>query len=384
MNQENCGLILESLEQAGLTGKKTDWPEFIDSFSDADVGRELAAAPRFSLRRLAVFLSSAANGRLEDMAAAARALTLRRFGRVVTLFAPLYVSNFCLNRCKYCGFHSSQSRRRLSVDEAMSEAAVIADEGFRDILLVSGEDPHFISVEYLAELATRLRTGRLFSSVSAEIAALDFTAYQRLADAGVEGITMFQETYDRNVFAEWHDGPKADYGKRLLAQEAAAAAGMRRSGLGVLLGLNDWRFETLAMAVHADTLTKAYWRSRVSFSFPRIRPANDVDAQRFQHLVNDRDLVRMMVALRLCFPDAGMTLSTRETAELRNHLIPLCITNVSAGSKTSPGGYAETIPSATEQFEVADIRGPAEVAEWLARANYEPVWKDWDVAFHSA
>jgi 2-iminoacetate synthase len=191
---------------------------------------------------------------------------------------------------------------------------------------------------------------------------------------------MFQETYDRQVYAYYHPaGPKRDYDYRITAPDRFAGAGMRRTGLGVLLGLADWRLETLALGQHAAYLMKRYWRSQISFSFPRRRPATNVQSD-WPHLVSDRQMVQMMLALRLCFADAGITLSTRETAQLRDHLIDLCVTSVSAGSKTNPGGYSSR-PDASEQFEVADSRSPAAVVSVLRSHGYEPVWKDWDAAF---
>ncbi|MHC4469096.1 MAG: 2-iminoacetate synthase ThiH, partial [Planctomycetota bacterium] len=178
------------------------------------------------------------------------------------------------------------------------------------------------------------------------------------------------------TYADYHvAGPKADYDSRLDAPDRYASAGMRRIGLGVLLGLADWRIETLAMAEHAAYLMKRYWRSQISFSFPRICPATNVQSE-WPHLVSDQNMVQMMLALRLCFSDAGIVLSTREMPDFRDNLMNLCVTRLSAGSKTNPGGYAE-------QFEVADDRSPHEVAKTICSHGYEAVWKDWDASFHS-
>ncbi len=377
--------VLDALEQAGLTNKPANWNDRLDSITVDRVDAELRAQPHFSLSRLMALVSPAAESRLEPMAVAAYKLTRQRFGNAISLFAPLYVSNFCINKCRYCGFNAGQPhrRRRLSVDEALAEADIISSEGFRDILIVSGEDAQNIDVHYLTELAYKLRQGGKFANVSIEIYIQSEENYRRLNEAGIDGVTIFQETYEKNAYASWHPGgPKSVFENRILASEAAAKAGMRRIGLGVLLGLEDWRFDTMAMAVHADAIARYYWRARTSFSFPRIRPSESGMSE-FPHVQTDRQFTQMLLALRLCFPDSGMTLSTRESPELRNHLIPLGITQISAGSKTNPGGYAEEgcEATATEQFAVSDERSAAEMADVLRTLGYDPVWKDWDTGF---
>lgn len=380
--------VLDALEAAGLTRKPSHWAARLDAVSGRDVLDELSRPPRFELSRLITLMSPAASRNIEDLAVAGQRLTRQRFGNAIALFAPLYVSNYCINRCRYCGFNAGHPHRRrcLSLDEAFREAEVIASEGFREILLVSGEDRDNIDVDYLAHLSERLRQNNMFSTVGIEIYIQSEENYRRLFDAGVDGVTIFQETYEQDSYASWHPGgPKAIYADRICASEAAARAGMRRIGLGVLLGLEDWRFDAAAMAVHADAIAKNYWRSRTSFSFPRIRPSESGHSGDFPYLVSDRDLVQMLLALRLCFPDSAMTLSTRETPWLRDHLIPLGVTQISAGSKTNPGGYAEdaAAQTATEQFAVSDERSAGEMAEVLRRLGYDPVWKDWDASFAS-
>jgi len=356
------------------------WREAIAAVGPDEVHRELGRPPgRFRLDRLAVLVSPAARDFLEPMARQAQALTIQRFGRTVQLYAPLYVSNYCVNRCGYCGYNQTHhfDRRRLTLDEAVAEADIIAAEGFRHILLVSGEDRQGVPVEYFCRLAERLRPR--FSSISVEIYPLSTDEYARLFAAGIDGVTLYQETYDRATYAHWHPaGPKRDYDHRLDSPERFARAGMRRIGLGVLLGLGDWRCETLALGAHAAYLMKRYWRSQVAFSFPRIRPAYEV-RDRFDHLVSDAELVQMMLALRLCFADAGIVLSTRESAALRDRLVGLCVTRTSAGSKTNPGGYSGQ--PTTEQFTIDDTRPPAQVAAMIRAAGREAVWKDWDAAF---
>jgi len=260
----------------------------------------------------------------------------------------------------------------------VEEASIVAAEGFRDLLLVSSEDRQFIDVDYLAELAQRLRDK--FSAISIEVYQMSAAEYARLFEAGIDGVTLYQETYDRRAYAHYHAaGPKSDYDRRLSAADSIAAAGMREVGLGVLLGLTDWRVETLALAEHAHTIIKRYWQSHVSFSFPRLRPAYKVHEAQFSPFT-DKNLVQMMTSLRLCFADVGMVLSTRERASLRDNLIALGVTKLSAGSRTSPGGYSGRT-EAKGQFEIDDRRSPAEVAAMIRQRGFEPVWKDWDRAF---
>ena len=374
--------IQSILAEKQLDSNRECWKHLLQTITADQVRRELSnAVGKFSLDRLVTLLSPAAEAFLETMAQQAHALTIQRFGRTIQLYAPLYVSNVCINSCQYCGYNKETriDRTRLTVEQAVSDAAVIAGEGFRHLLLVSGEDTKFISPDYLCKLASKLK--EKFSSLSIEIYAMSRDEYAQLFNAGIDGVTLYQETYDRAVYADYHlAGPKADYDSRLDAPDRFASAGMRRIGLGFLLGLTDWRIETLALAEHASYLMKKYWRSQISFSFPRICPATNVQSE-WPHLVSDTNMVQMMLALRLCFADAGIVLSTRETPEFRDNLMGLCVTRLSAGSKTNPGGYASE-KSAAEQFEVADSRSPEEVARIIRSHGYEAVWKDWDVSFN--
>jgi 2-iminoacetate synthase len=370
------------LAEKGLDGNTELWQKKLNAVSPEDVEKALSEPlGSYSLERLMALISPAAENYLERMAQLAHQLTIQRFGRTIRLYAPLYLSNYCINNCRYCGFNEDNTfeRTRLTIEQALQEADIIASEGFRDILLVSSEDRRFVNVDYLAELAGRLRDR--FSSISIEIYQLSSNEYKRLFEAGIEGVTLYQETYDRRVYKYYHPaGPKSDYDRRLRAADDIASAGMREIGLGVLLGLTDWRAETLALAEHAHYLVKLYWQSHISFSFPRLRPAYQIGNSQYQHLLSDKNLVQMITALRLLFPDAGLVLSTRERPQLRDHLIRLGITKISAGSKTNPGGYSK-YSDAIEQFEVSDNRSPAQIVKMIKQNGLEPVWKDWDKAF---
>jgi 2-iminoacetate synthase len=373
--------IEKMLTETGLDGKG-NWRETLLNIKPADVEQALAQpVGLYNLNKMTALVSPAAENYLEQMARLAHQLTLQRFGRTIQLYAPLYLSSYCINSCLYCGYNTASKceRTRLSIEEALEEAEVIASEGFRHILLVSSEDKEFITIDYLAKLAEKL--SNKFSSISIEVYPMGREQYAKLYQAGIDGVTLYQETYDRRTYAHFHPaGPKADYSDRLAVHDLAGQAGMRRLGLGALLGLSDWRIETLALAEHAHYLMKRYWQSQVSISFPRLRPAHKVESAQFRHLLCDKELVQMMLALRLCFADVGLVLSTRESPELRDRLVGLGITRMSAGSKTSPGGYTGKA-QAVKQFEIDDRRTPAEVATMIKSQGFEAVWKDWDTAF---
>lgn len=342
--------------------------------TDADVTAALAREKR-DLRDLAVLLSPAAGARLEDLAQEARRLTLQRFGRAVRLFAPLYVSNACLSTCTYCGFAKDLdvARKTLTPAEVEAEAKLLCARGFRHLLLVSGEHRVEVSPDYLLDVVARLAP--FVPSIAIETQTWSDDTYARLVAAGAEGVVHYQETYDRKRYAEVHlAGWKRDYDRRLASTERAARAGIRRLGIGALLGLaEDWRADVLAVAAHAAFLLRRYWRTEVTVALPRIKPS----ASGYQPLVpvTDREYVQALAALRLYEPEAGIVLSTREPAALRDGLVRIAVTHMSAGSSTEPGGYAHP-GEAQEQFHVSDERTPAEVARMLEAAGYEPVWKD--------
>ena len=345
------------------------------------------------------------DGALETLAARSHQLTRRNFGRVMRLFAPLYLSNECINNCKYCGFsrdNDSILRVTLPVDQVVQEARHLAAEGFRSILLVAGEHPKFVSNGYMEACIRAVREQAGVPSVSLEVGPMETDEYRPLVAAGAEGLVVYQETYHPPTYAEMHtSGPKRDFSWRLDCPERAYAAGFRRLGVGALFGLHDWREEALALAAHVDHLLRRCWKAQVTVSLPRLRPAAGGFAPRYD--LNDRDLVQLLCALRVTFPEIGLVLSTREAPALRDSLIPLGVTTMSAGSHTEPGGYTgagrddlhltvrgrrcdSDTPLAADahaegQFDIADARSPREIAEVLRRQHgLEPVWKDWDEA----
>jgi 2-iminoacetate synthase len=353
-----------------------DLLEVAHSAGPALVERALATPPlERTLEDYAVLLSPAAGERLEELAAASRRLTLARFGRTMHMYAPLYLSNECLTTCGYCGFAKNLpvARKTLGHAEAIEEARHLTAQGFRSILLLTGEHERLTGVEFLERHLRSLAP--LVPSLSIEVQVWGEADYVRLHDAGCEAVVIYQETYHPGRYAEVHlAGRKRNYRWRLLGPERAARAGMRRVGVGALLGLHDdWRYEAIVTAAHARFLMKRYWRSQVTVSTPRIRPSASGFQARVE--IGDRDLTQYICALRLLLPDVGLVLSSREPAELRDGLHRIGITHTSAGSHTEPGGY-EHPGEAQEQFEVSDTRSPAEVAASLRAMGYEPVWED--------
>ena len=367
--------------------------------------REALNREKASVADFAHLISPAAGEMLETLSRRSQNITQRRFGKVIRLFAPLYLSNECINNCKYCGFSRDNSilRVTLSIDEVLREARELLAQGFRNILLVSGEHPKFVSNGYLADCVRALHEE--VPGISLEVGPMEIEEYRPIVEAGAEGLVVYQETYEPVAYAEMHTaGPKRNFDWRLETAERAYEAGFRRLGIGALYGLSDWRLEAISLAAHAQYLLRNCWKAQLTVSLPRLRPC----AGEFQplNLLTDRDLLQLVCAFRIMFPDVGLVLSTREPARLCDGLIPLGITLMSAGSHTEPGGYTgagkEKLhhttrgrivelgasewaaegdnPRATGQFDIADDRSPEEVATLIRSLGYEPVWKDGDAA----
>ncbi len=359
-----------------------------------------------SLKDFAHLISAAGAEQLEPLSRRSQRMTQQRFGKVMRLFAPLYLSNECINSCRYCGFSRDNAilRVTLAPEEVQREARALQAQGFRNILLVSGEHPKFVSPGYMARCVSLLH--QEVPSLSLEVGPMETDEYRPIVRAGADGLVVYQETYERSTYAALHTaGPKKNFEWRMETPERAYASGFRRLGIGALYGLGDWRFEAISLAAHAAYLLRNCWKAQLTISLPRLRPC----AGEFQPLthLSDRELVQLVCAFRLMFPDVGLVLSTRETPRLRNGLIPLGITLMSAGSHTEPGGYTgagkdklhhtergrivelgasewatagHRPVNATNQFQIADERSPHEVAKFIRQLGYEPVWKDWDAA----
>lgn len=324
-------------------------------------------------------LSPAADKHLEKMARLSYDITRMRFGNAIQLYTPLYISNECTNACVYCGFNVRNRIKRITLtpEEVEKEAEIIYNSGFRHILLLTGEDRRAVPIDDLAGIAKKIH--KKFASVSIEVYPMDTDEYSKMIESGIDGLTLYQETYNHDLYKELHpSGNKSNFLKRINSPDMGGKAGLRRIGIGALLGLADWRVESFFTTLHASYLMRKYWKSHTQVSFPRIREAPGG----FKPLtaVTDRDLVHMVCAIRIMLPDAGLVLSTREPADLRDNIIPIGITSISAGSKTSPGGYSDP-GLADKQFNIEDSRTPAEIARMLSRKGFDPVWKDWDRGF---
>lgn len=345
-------------------------------FTSAQV-KEALNQEKLSLQDLAALLSPAAEPFIEEMAQKAHQETVKRFGYTMSLFTPLYLSNECVNSCVYCGFnhHLDVKRKTLSLDELREECSLIRQQGFEQILLVSGESKKFAPVSYLKEAVTLCK--EFFHFVALEVYSLAESEYAELVDAGLDGVTLFQETYHPDAYPRFHPaGPKSFFENRLDTLDRAARAGVKKLNLGALLGLTPWREETLSLAFHLDHLRKNYWTAETAVSFPRIR--SSAGSFMAPDPVSDFHLTQMITALRLYDDRCGLVLSTREPSELRNALAPLGITSLSAGAKTNPGGHLGEDRAGEDQFRISDPRSPEEVSEFLRSAGYEPVWKDWE------
>ncbi|HSE15334.1 MAG TPA: 2-iminoacetate synthase ThiH [Candidatus Deferrimicrobium sp.] len=331
-------------------------------------------------RELAALLSPAAEPYLEAMARRARALTLRHFGRTVSMYAPLYLSNYCTSGCAYCGFASDrpQPRRRLELPEVEKELESLRGMGFEEVLLLTGERTPHAGFDYLLECVSL--AALRFHAVGIEAFPMTVREYALLAEAGCSGVTLYQETYDPGRYDRLHRwGPKKDYPDRLEAPARAMESGMRSVGLGALLGLSDPVFEALCLLRHADHLRRIHWKSGVAISFPRLQPqAGDFTAP---VSVGEACLARMVFAVRIVLPDVPLLLSTRERPEFRDGMAGLGITKMSAGSRTTVGGYGGAASKTEGQFRVSDNRSVPEICEMLRTRGLEPVFKNWDSVF---
>lgn len=359
------------------------WPRERREAMAALVTEEKAATAlhreRLSLEDFLTLLTPAATPRLEAMARRAQAETLRQFGRAVHLFTPLYLSDHCTNQCRYCGFNArnTQPRRHLSPEEAEAEAGAIAATGLGHILLLTGDARHKAPPEYIANVARRIKP--LFASVGVEVYSMGAEEYSLLRENGVDSMTMFQETYDPALYAWLHPaGPKQNYAYRLGAPGRAAEAGMYAVNVGALLGLNDIVHDGFCTGLHAWWLQRAHPGVEVSVSVPRMCPHEGHFA--IPHPVDDRAFVQYITALRCFLPRVGITVSTRENAYMRDHLVPLGITRLSAGVSTAVGGRS-TEGSTTGQFEISDKRNVDDMLTALARLGYQGILRDWQDAY---
>lgn len=336
---------------------------------------KIVGKDRLTAKDFLALLSPAAEEHLEIMAQKAYQLTVQNFGRVILLYTPMYLSDYCTNQCTYCGFNVTNTftRKKLTLEEVEREAKNIASSGIQHILILTGDAPKVAGVSYMKDCVAILK--KYFSSIAIEVYALEKDEYAELIEAGVESMTMYQETYNSHLYDSIHlKGAKKDYRYRLDAPERSCQAGIRSVNIGALLGLDNWRIDGFFTGLHANYLQKKYSDVEVSISLPRIRPT--MGNCETGSPVNDKNMVQFMTAFRLFMPRAGMPLSTRESAAFRNHAIKLGITKMSAGVNTAVGGHINEQENAG-QFAVSDNRTVTEMYEAILSLGYQPVFKDW-------
>lgn len=365
----------------GLYQKYKDFPfrEFWQEVTETQIER-IINQDRISALDFLALLSEKAGNYLEPMAQKAHRITVQNFGKVIFLYTPMYLANYCDNQCAYCGFSALNRipRKRLSLSRVEEEAQLIARTGLRHILILTGESRVKTPVSYLKDCIGVLK--KYFTSISIEIYPLETEEYRQLIISGVDGLTIYQETYDEQIYDRVHlKGPKKNYRFRLDAPERGARAGMRSVNIGALLGLGDWRKDAFFTGLHADYLQNRYLDLEISVSLPRLRtyPSNFKEFRPFCQ-VSDKELVQIMLALRLFLPRCGITISTRESSWLRDNIIGLGVTKMSAGSVTSVGGRINHVPeNGVPQFDILDKRGVSEIKEMILSKGYQPIFKDW-------
>ena len=365
--------------------------EELEKYSWDDITRRIYAKTREDVARalskeylqiedFMALVSPAADMYLEEMAGRSRMYTQQRFGKTIGMYIPLYITNSCTNSCVYCGFnHNNPIQRIILNDEEIVEEckAIRRLAPFENLLIVTGENPRDAGVDYI-ENALRLARP-YFSNLTIEVMPLKSEDYYRLTQSGLNGVVCFQETYHRERYKVYHPkGMKSNFEWRVNGFDRMGQAGVHKIGMGVLIGLEEWRTDVTFMAIHLQYLRRKYWKTRYSVNFPRMRPSEG----HFQPnvVISDRELAQTIFAFRLFDHDVDISVSTRENPHFRNHIATLGATSLSAGSKTEPGGYY-THPQALEQFAVSDERTPAEVEQAVKSLGYEVVWKDWDRIF---
>ncbi|WP_158965717.1 2-iminoacetate synthase ThiH [Paraglaciecola sp. L3A3] len=351
----------------------------IYSTTAADVQQALQQ-PAGDLSALMAMLSPAAEPFIEQMAQQAMHLTQKRFGHNISLFIPLYLSNLCANECDYCGFTMSNKIKRkvLNSKEIAAEIKIIKQRQFDSVLLVSGEHETKVGIEYFKQVLPQVK--QYFSHLAMEVQPLEVSEYQQLIELGLDAVMLYQETYQAHTYAKHHTrGKKKDFNYRLNSPDRLGEARIDKMGLGVLLGLDDWRLDALMMGHHLHYLENKYWRSKYSISLPRLRPCTG--GIQPASPITDLGLVQVICAFRLFSEQLEISLSTRESNELRDNLIPLGITHMSAGSSTQPGGYTAAT-NELDQFEISDERPVEVIAGMIANKGYQAVFKDWENGWH--
>lgn len=334
---------------------------------------------RKTLEDFKALISPAARPFLEKMASESMKITRRRFGKVIQMYAPMYLSNECQNICTYCGFSLTNKipRRTLTDEEILKEAVFLKKKGYDHILLVTGEANRTVGVDYLKNAIRLIRP--YFSNISIEVQPLDTNEYEALIAEGLYAVLVYQETYHESCYKIHHPkGKKSNFRYRLHTPDRLGKAGIHKTGLGALFGLEDWRTDSFFTALHLRYLQKQYWKTRYSISFPRLRPHSGGLEPKV--VMTDTDLAQLIFAYRIFDEDVELSLSTRESMNFRNHIIQLGVNSMSAESKTNPGGYTVD-PQSLEQFEISDERSTEAIAAMIRNKGYEVVWKDWEKGY---
>ena len=355
-----------------------DWDQTrasIYSKTELDVRRALNS-PKRSLEDFKALISPAAEPFLEEMAQMSQQLTQKRFGKTIQMYIPLYLSNDCQNICTYCGFSLDVKipRKTLSDQEILDEIKVIREMGYDHVLIVTGEANKTVGMEYFRRALELIRPH--FSHIAMEVQPMELHEYEELIALGVNTVLVYQETYHRQDYKKHHPkGKKSNYDYRLQTHDRLGAAGIYKMGLGILIGLEDWRTDSFFCATHLDYLERRYWKSKYSISFPRLRPC--AGGVNLKSVMTDRQLVQLICAYRIFNEEVELSLSTREAPQFRDNVLALGITSVSADSKTDPGGYSQP-EQHLEQFEINDNRSTSDFVAAIRSRGYEAVFKDWD------
>jgi 2-iminoacetate synthase len=353
-----------------------DFDSYLSNVTDEDVQKSIKKEHlnQFDFLNL---LSPKAQDYLEPMAEISKKHKIRYFGNVIQLYLPIYVSNYCTSDCEYCGFSKKNKikRKHLSEEELEVEAQEIAKNGIKHILLLTGEAKKLADLDYLKMCVNVLK--KYFDSISIEIYPLETEEYKELQELGVDGLTIYQEVYDKDIYKQVHtSGEKTNYNYRLEAPERGAKANLRAINVGVLFGLADIYKEAFFSGLHAKYLMDKYTDTEVSISLPRINNAEGDFKPKY--VLDDKSFVQFMLAYRIYMPMCGINVSTREKAEFRDNLITIGVTKFSAGSKTDVGGYSD-IDKSTAQFDISDERGVEEIAAMIKSKGQQPVFKDWEM-----
>ena len=354
-----------------------DFEEYFKSVTAEDVKKSIGKEKPGAYDMLNL-LSPAAEEFLEEMAKRSHSLTMQYFGGTISLYIPLYISNYCSNGCIYCGFSAGNKipRKMLSLDEIETEALSIKKTGIKHLLVLTGEAEEKAGFDYVKPAIELL--SKHFPSISVEMFPMSTEQYAKLKRSGVDGLTVYQEVYDRKIYALVHPvGRKSDYNWRLECPERGAKAGFRLVNIGALYGLGDVRKEAFFNAVHAKYLDDKYPDTEIAVSFPRI--THSEGNFKPQHELSDRTFVQLLTAFRIFLPRVGLNVSTREKAEFRNNILPLGITRMSAGSKTIVGGYAGSEKGNTPQFDISDSRSTEDIIISIKEKGFQPVLKDWEL-----